>query len=385
MYHAPLIHHPIVYQSYNNTHPALWEGVMKAWRNKDYKQTIYQLLNFLGVEYDEKDTVHIIPHGSINIFLEIDDEKLKITAPFISIEGSIQLPILRQILLINHDPLQLTRVILNENHLDFYFKSLLSHCDPYKIFDVLKEICIHADLYDDNFIRKYKASRIVAPQITYHSEDVQSKCISEFRKILEDTEATLQMLLQDRAHEYIWDNLVIMLLKIDFIISPGGHIKSDIEKGIVEMHSNIELSEKINIGKRLLHQFKTLSDEQIKENLYSIKTFVPLKELISHESFKNQLQQIVLQVQREFQKKEYLAAYFTTLYQILFITYQYDLDEECMPFILQIFDELQGDIQQNKIQKIIQLLKMDIDMIPKSWVELPQNEGIHIDFVHQES
>lgn len=384
MYHAPLISTPIVYQSYNNTQPTIWECVMKAWRKKEYQQTIYQLLNFLGVQYQESDKIHQIPHGSIIIYLEIDEEKLKISAPFISISGGMQLPILRQILLINHEPLQLTRVILNDNHLDFYFESMLDHCDPYKIFDVLKEICIHADLYDDNFIRKYKASRIVTPQIKFHSESTQLKCIQEFRKILEETESTLQMLLQDRAHEYIWDNLLIMLLKIDFIISPNGHIKSDIEKGIVEMHSHLELSEKINIGKRLLQNFKSLTDNQIREDLYTIQTFVPLKELISHESFKNQLQQIVLQVQREFQKKEYLAAYFTTLYQILFITYQYDLDEECMPFVLQILQELNGDIQQSKIQKIIQLLKMDIEMIPKALIELPQNEGVHIEYITQD-
>lgn len=380
MYHAPLISHPIVNQTYNNTQPSKWECVMKSWRSKEYKQTIYEILNFLNIDYNEEDSILTIPHGSVIIYLEMDDEKLKITAPFISIEGSLQLPILRQILQINHQPLRLTRVKLSDDHLDFYFECLLCHCDPYKIFDVLKEICIHADLYDDNFIRKYKAKRIVHPQISFHSVATQNFCIAEFRKILTDTEATLQMLLQDREHEYIWDNLVIMLLKVDFIISPNGHIKSDIEKGIVEMHSHLELSEKINIGKRLLQNFKSLTDDEIREDLYTIQTFVPLKELITHESFKNQLQQILLQVQREFQKRAYLAAYFTTLYQVLFLAYQYDLDDECMDIVIQILQELHGDIQQSKIQNIIQLLKMDIDQIPPSLLELPQNIGSHIEY-----
>lgn len=380
MFQAPTISTPIVYQTYNNTQPALWETVMKAWRSKEYIKTIDLLLQFLGIQFPEGEKVHAIPHGSITIYLEIDDEKLKITAPFVSIADSMQLPILRQILHINHDPLKLTRVILKDNHLDFYFESLLAHCDPYKIFDVLKEICIHADLYDDTFIRKYKAKRIVEPQTIPLTREIQDRCISEFRNILKDTERILQMLLQDRAHEYIWDNLVVMLLKIDFIISPNGHIKSEIEKGIVEMHGNIELSEKINIGKRLLHSFKTLTDEQIREDLYKIQTFVPLKELISHDAFKSQLQQIVLQVQREYQKREYLGAYFSTLYQLLFITYQYDLDQDCLPFVEQIIQELQGDIQGPKIQKIIQLLKMDIELIPQDIVELPQNEGTHLEY-----
>lgn len=378
MYYAPQIPNPIVQQSYNNTQPQLWEQVIRYWKQGEYKATIFQLLRFLGVQVNEDECIYKIPHGSIIIYLEFQDDLLKIYAPFLSVKDSLQLPFFRQILQINQDPLKLNRIRLKEEQLLFYFESPYPLCDPYKIFDVLKEICIHADLYDDAFIRKFRARRISQPEIFPLEEALQIQCIAHFRKILSDTEEALQMLIRDRMHEFIWDNFVLMLLKTDFILAPNGHLKSDIERGIVDMHSNIELSEKINIAKRILQNFSNLTDEQIKEDLYRIRTFVPLKELITHESFKNQLQQILLQVQRESQKGEYLAAYFTTVYQLLFIAYRFDLDEKCLNALTEILDATSGDIHQNKVLHIISLLKDNIEKIPLNEIELPQNEGAHI-------
>lgn len=378
MYHAPQISTPIVQQSYNNTQPQLWEDVIRYWKKGEYKATIFHLLHFLGIQVDDNESVYKIPHGSIVIYLELQDELLKIYAPFLSVKDSLQLPFFRQILQINHDPLKLNRIRLKDDQLLFYFESQYPLCDPYKIFDVLKEICIHADLYDDTFIRKFRAKRISEPEIFPLEEALQITCIDVFRKILSDTEETLQMLIKDRMHEFIWDNFALMLLKIDFILAPNGHLKSDIERGIVELHSNLELSEKVNIAKKILQNFNNLSDQQIKEDLYRIKTFVPLKELITHESFKNQLQQIFLQIQRENQKGEYLAAYFTTVYQLLFIAYKFDLDEKCLNVLSEILNIASGDIHRNKVQQIISLLKDHIEKIPLNEIELPQNEGTHI-------
>ncbi len=378
MYHAPLISNQIIKQTYNKTHPLLWEEVIRSWKEGAYKNTVFCLLRFLGIELQEDKDVYKIPHGSTIIHLEFQQDILRISAPFLSVAESIKLPLFRQILQINHDPLKLNRIKLHDEQLTLYFESPYQLCDPYKIFDVLKEICIHADLYDDTFIRKFKAKRIVRPKVIALAEELYPVCLSTFRKIISDTEETLHLLIRDRMNEFIWDNFVLMLLKIDFALAPNGHLKSDIEKTFVELHSNIELSEKINIGKKVLYNFKTLTDEQILEDLYRIETFVPLKELITHESFRNQLQQIVMQVQREHQRGEYLAAYFTTVYQLLYISYQFDLDEKCMYVLTEILAIAQGDIQQKKIQQIIQLLKEDIEIIPPNEIELPQNEGTHI-------
>lgn len=380
MYQAPLISSPISKQSYNKTSPQLWEHVAKSWKEGNYKNTVFELLSFLGIDLVKDAAVYKIPHGSIMIHLEFREEILRISAPFLSVSESMKLPLYRQILQINHSPLKLNRFKLHDEQLTLYFECPYELCDPYKIFDVLKEICIHADLYDDTFIRKFKAKRVSEPRIIPLNPDLQDWSLKVFRQIIADTEEALHMLVKDRLNEFIWDNFVLMLLKIDFALAPNGHLKSDIERSIVELHGNIELSEKINIGKKILYNFKTLTDEQILEDLYRIETFVPLKELITHESFKNQLQQIVLQVQKEHQRGEYLAAYFTTVYHLLFISYQYDLDEKCMYVLTEILSALRGDIHQNKIQQIIQLLKEDIEIIPPNEIELPQNEGTHISY-----
>lgn len=366
MYHAPVISKPIHRQSLNNTQPQKWEQVMQAWETKNYKKSIFLLLDFLGIQYPEISNNLQIAHGSILINLHLKEDTLIIEAPFLYAADSLKLPLFRQILQINQDPLQLTRIQLKNNILLFYFECSYPLCEPNKIFEVLKEICIHADLYDDTFIRKYRAKRIVEPKIYYLTTDLQTQCIEVFRKIVKEAENTIQYLIKERQNLFLWDNFVILFLKIDFIISPNGHIKSDIEKWIVEMHSPLELSEKINIGNKAIQSLNQLSDEQIKADLYQINTFVPLKELISKKVFKNQLEQIENQVQREFQKDEFLAAHFTTLYQLLILNYQYDLDDKCINSLLNILGHCYGYINEEKIQQILQLIQEEVEQFSRA-------------------
>lgn len=366
MYHAPVIFKPIHRQSFNNTQPQKWEKVLQAWEAKDYKESIYQMLDYLGIEYPTGASKLQIPHGSIQIDLHLEKDFLIIEAPFLSVEDSLKLPLYRQVLQINQDPLQLTRIQLKNNLLLFYFECQYPLCEPQKIFDVLKEICIHADLYDDAFIRKYRAKRISEPQIFPLETEIQDLCVHTFKEIIAEAESTIQYLIKERQNLFLWDNFVLLFLKLDFIISPNGHLKSDIEKWIVEMHSPLELSEKINIGNKAIQSLNRLSDEQIKEDLYQIHTFVPLKELISKKVFKNHLTQIQSQIQREFQKGEFLAAYFTTQYQLLMMTYQYDLDEKSMNSILALLESSSGTVNENKIQTILQLIQEEVDHFSNS-------------------
>lgn len=363
MYHAPVISKPIHRQSFNNTQPQKWEEVMDAWINKNYQKSIYKLLEYLGVSYHRNSTYLQIPHGSIQIDVHLKKDILIFQAPFISIKDSLRLPLFRQILQINQDPLQLTRIQLNDEMLVFYFECPYPLCEPNKVLDVLKEICIHADLYDDAFIRKYRAKRIAEPKIFPLQPETQTKCINALKQLITEAEDAIQFLIKERQNLFLWDNFIILFLKIDWTIAPNGHLKSDIEKWIFELHQPLELSEKINIGKKAIESLKKLTDEQIKEDLYQIQTFVPLKELIETKIYKNQLIQILTQVQKEFQKREYLAAYYTTQYQLLMLTYHYDLSENCMNSLLKILESASGLINESKIQKTLQLIQEEIELL----------------------
>ncbi len=363
MYSAPVILKSIHRQSFNNTQPRKWEEVMCEWANKNHKESVYKILEYLGVNYNTNASILQIPHGSIQIELELKEDRLIIQAPFLLVNNSLKLPLFRQVLQINQEPLHLTRIHLKDETLQFYFESPYPLCEPNKILEVLKEICIHADLYDDAFIRKYRAERFSEPEIIPLESEIQSKCVESLRKIISETELTIQYLIKERKNEFLWDSYILLFLKIDFIIAPNGHLKSDLEKWIVEMHSPLELSEKINIANKAIQSLKKLSDDQIIEDLYQINTFVPLKELISKKNFKNQLIQIQAQIQKEFQKREYLAAYFTTQYQLLLLTYQYDLDDDCMNALLNILENTTGIINETKTQRILFVVQKEIEQL----------------------
>ena len=101
-----------------------------------------------------------IPHGSITLQLNITDDEFKVHAPFLNISGSKRIPLLRKVTELNFSPLNLSSIFLDGDQLAFRYSSPISLCEPYRTYDALREICIYADSYDDEFINKFNASWI---------------------------------------------------------------------------------------------------------------------------------------------------------------------------------------------------------------------------------
>lgn len=319
--------YPVASQVYNNTQPQVWSKVQQAWESGDFYLCITELLTYLGVSFKKNKRAFKLRHGSATIHLQITGEELIIEAPFLDISSSQKIPLLRQATQLNFEPLTISRIVLKDEQLTFNFRCALNMCEPYKIFDVLKEICIHADNYDDAFIRRFKADRILQPELKHFSEAEIKTALQYFKTTLNETIEAVQFLEQKRMHAYIWDVLMLMLLRIDFSLSPQGHLRGRIEYYITEMLTTFDLSEKINTGKAVLKEFSKLSDENIIEDLYQIQTLVPFKTLATAETVKSRLQRALLQLEKEYQDGQYLACSLTAPFHLLYLMYEHTLDE----------------------------------------------------------
>jgi hypothetical protein len=369
--------YPLARQVFNNTRPDMWVKVQEAWEKDNFEECIILLLSYLGIEAEKDQKRFDLRHGSVTIFLELKEDELHITAPFLDISQGQKIPLLRQATQLNFEPLTITRIILKEEQLTFHFNAPYELCEPYKIFDVLKEICIHADNYDDAFIRRFKARRIVAPSVIPYPNEQAREALTAFWIILEETQEAVNFLEQKRMHAYIWDVLILMLLRVDFVMTPQGHLRGRLEFYITEMLSAFDLSEKISKGKAVLKEFQQLKDDDILEDLYQIQTLVPFKTLATPDTVRNRLNRALQQVEKEFQEGQYLACSLTAPFHILYLLYEHALDEENYKLIKDLLPSSSGKPFKEVAIHFRNGLKEILSGIQQLPVDLPESENGH--------
>ncbi|HUM51380.1 MAG TPA: hypothetical protein PK431_06165, partial [Chitinophagales bacterium] len=160
----------------SNVNVDAWNTVLDKFDNKQYAEVVRGCINYVDSAIETKfanadKTEYNIPHGSIIVQVKITTNELIVNAPFLSLESAKQVPLLRQVAQLNFTPLALSRIDLEGDKLYFRCEVPLDACEPYKVYDIFREICINADNYDDEFITKFDAKRIQEPKIISYDAD----------------------------------------------------------------------------------------------------------------------------------------------------------------------------------------------------------------------
>ena len=112
---------------------------VEAFDNGEYLQSFYALLDYVNDEFREKygnakGTEFNIPHGSIVVNIKIEDDRLLIHAPFLSLPEKNRIPLLRQVAGLNFNAMDLAQVELKKDRLAFEYTCPLAsaHCVPFR-------------------------------------------------------------------------------------------------------------------------------------------------------------------------------------------------------------------------------------------------------------
>ena len=132
----------------SNVNVDAWNTVLDKFDNKQYAEVVRGCINYVDSAIETKfantdKTEYNIPHGSIIVQVKITENELVVNAPFLSLEGSKQVPLLRQVAQLNFTPLALSRIDLEDDKLYFRCEVPLDACEPYKVYDIFREICIN--------------------------------------------------------------------------------------------------------------------------------------------------------------------------------------------------------------------------------------------------
>lgn len=313
-----------------------WDTVVKTYENKQYKQTIIEVLNYINPDLVEKTgnsdkTKFVISHGSIVIFLDIDDDRYTIRAPFLKMPEQNKVALMRQLTELNFFSLNLTQIVLNDkDELEFIFESPLEMCEPYKIYNILEEICMVADGNDDVFIEKFGAKRLTEPKIERFSTEMVDKAWEKFQAYLKEAIDYIAYFESKNMYPFCWDVCYTTFTKIDYYMKPQGFLRYEIEKAVNELNAQVHLNERVAKAKNALQKFQALSKDKFAESLYKIEVFITEKPKARLPDIQSFIQKTYQNSEQEIAKGDGIGATYTLMTGLLDLFYRRDIPAKIM-------------------------------------------------------
>lgn len=254
---------------------------IELFNNHAYREALLTLLDHINPELrtrygNPEQTRFSVPHGSIIVKLELTaDDRLEITAPFVSLPEKGRIPLLRQIAGLNTNVLDLACITLQDDKLFFRYDCPIALAQPAKIYDLLYDICTTGDRYDDEFATKFGAVRIYEPQVTPYDQATLTRIYDNLQQLCGECLEGVKFFEADRKFGYCWNLLSTTLYQLYYFARPQGELLNTLDKAIREIDRNdIPQSEVLARGKETIQQLQAMSQEQLGASLYYVETFI---------------------------------------------------------------------------------------------------------------
>ncbi|MBK9330027.1 MAG: hypothetical protein IPM95_12155 [Sphingobacteriales bacterium] len=340
----------------------LWDKVLHLYENEQFAESVRNCINYIDPTIENKyanpeKTEYTIPHGSIVVSVKITGTELAVEAPFLSIESAKKIPILRQTAQINFTPLTISQIVLEDDKLYFRYSCPLDSCEPYKVYDVLREICINADNYDDEFITKFDAGRIREPKVTCYSQEQKDIAWNTIQLYIREAFSVYEQFENKRMTNFLWDVLVITLLKIDYLCAPQGNIRNEIEKTLNAMNGKEDYYQRLSAGKEFLKKIQSMERSAFENDLYKIDVFVSYKFAANLDTVRTILKYAYETADKEIKALDYAGAVLTLQYGILNLMYSNNAEDSAAEILTKAMEETSGKPIQEASKRLFEAVQ----------------------------
>jgi hypothetical protein len=250
--------------------------------------------------------------------------------------------------------LVLAQIKLKENKLEFQFSSAMPLADPFKIYEVLREICRNADWYDDEFREKYKAKNLVEPKVTYLPDAETEKAWQQTNSIINETLSIVQYFESQRWYGYASDYLIIGLKRIDLLLQTQGTLKNELETAIENTHS---ASGGLDKGKDFFSKIKKGGKEALAKSLYQAVVFIPEKWRTNLHHIQQQMEDTFSNAEYHHKNLNYMASCDAMHFYIYDLFYKNNLDAHVNETLLQGLAEASGKTWKDASTILLNTLK----------------------------
>lgn len=323
-------------------HVDSWYEAIDAFDEKNYDLSIRKLLNYINPEVAKKVTSNTgdfsfeYPQGSSTITFGVRNQLLFIEAPFVKITPNTnKIALLRRVSELNFSHLTLPQIHLLGDLLWFKYETPLHLCQPNKIYDALREICITADDFDDEFIEKYEAENIQEPVVEQLCEEDKNKVWEHIQEVLSQYKTYMSYFEEKRWEGSQWDIIMLSLFQLGNMPYINGILRTDLYEYISNINNGrIDFKLRLDKGKNFFKQLSEKSKEELMKNIYHAQSFMGLK----WRSSSKILQEVAVDYEEDIRKYKSSDDSFNIVYYLeylyLRLLYYYTLDENYKEFLM---------------------------------------------------
>jgi predicted transcriptional regulator len=311
-----------------------WDKSIDAFDNKEFYKSFEEFLNYVNPEFYKKygnsqGTEFSIPHGSIVVNIKLEDNMLKISAPFLSLPEKNVIPLLRQVCTLNFTNLNLAQIVLTDGKLHFEYACPIELVNPWKLYSVFHEICITGDKYDDEYVTKFGAERIYEPKITPYDAATIDTVYGVIQQSCDECINNMKDFETDRKYGNAWNIIASTLYKISYYAHPQGQLLNDLDKAVREHdREDIPLPEIVTRGKDFVQKLKAIPKDKLAEDLYYVETFIPPKRRSSLENIQQNFKQSYENVSQAIAAQDYLYVCLVVPYKFYEMYYYNNLQDD---------------------------------------------------------
>ena len=339
-----------------------WDASVEAFDDKDYKKSVINVINYinpnlLDTEKTEGDIEIVQMQGSAEIHIKITDTTFSIKAPFLRIgDKTNRVALLRRVAEVNFSPLRLEQIHLKDNELHFEYEMPIELAQPNKVYDIIRNVALFADKYDDEFVENYQAEFIHKPNYIELSQEEKDKVWQQISDIFEDYKNYTELFKEKRWDDYIWDILVISFLKISNMPYVHGKLRSDLIN-IISLMTDLDLDFKYRVDKGVNFMKKLLgkSREEIMKNVYHADQLISLRWRSNEQIITDRLKNSLKSVQDDEKNERYFNVSYFLQYLFLRLIYDYNLEDSYKKAIYEVLESVSGLEPEEAGPKLIEL------------------------------
>ncbi len=328
---------------------SFWDKAVDAFDEKKHRESVISTVNYINSSLlkgkNTAEDIEIVQmQGSAEIHIKITQDTFSIHAPFLRITPETnQVAFLRKIAEVNFSPMRLAQIVLVEDKLCFKHSMPLSVCQPNKVYDVLREVSINADDYDNMFIDKYKASFYKKPNYDELTTAESDTVWAQISTVFEEYNNYTTFFKEKRWEGFIWDIIVISMLKISNMPYVQGKLRSDLIEYIGNLfNGDVDFNFRVDKGTNFMKKLVTKPREEIMGNVYHAEQLTSLRWRSSEQIITDRLAGNLERVKQYEKDKSYINLSYYLQFTFLKLIYDYTLEENYRNAIDSILEEVAG-------------------------------------------
>jgi len=317
-----------------------WDKAIDAFDEKNYKEAALEVIRYINSnalkDIDTSGNVDITGYqGSAQIQIHIDDKTFRIKAPFLKINDDTNtVALLRKVAEINFSALTLAQIIRHDNRLCFEYEMPIELAQPHKVYDLLWEVSVHADRYDDLLINNFNAGFIKEPQKKDLTPEERKEVSRQIQALFSDFENVYAYFVEKRLEDYKWELSALTLLKFSNMPYVHGQLRTDLISEISHIfNGDINFDYRADKAAQYIKKLMQKPEDEIFENIYHAHQFISLRMRSSEEIIAERLKNYTKTVESNRQKEKFMYQYYYL--KIIFnkLIYDYNLEKDYLDAI----------------------------------------------------